>query len=97
MRSLWKPIAELKNRYQQPLMLASPKLIDGDCNIQGIADGYWQDDEGWICAGYDMHNSEYTTLTLAYEDITHFLVPEGPWTAIELEKFEHGIYYEQDI
>lgn len=42
-KGLWQPIAELADLYQQPLWLASPKLVDLDSNQLGISDGYWQD------------------------------------------------------
>lgn len=86
--SFWKPIAELADKYQQPLMIASPKLIHGDSNPLGISDGFWQDDEGWKCVGWSMHHDEFYTITLAEADVTHFLIPEGPWTAAELEALE---------
>ena len=100
MKNLWRPIAELTDLYQQPLMIASPALIHGDSNPLGISDGFWQDDAGehyleleegkgaWRCVGYDMCNDEFSTLHLPFEAVTHFLIPEGPWSAEELETLE---------
>lgn len=102
MRGLWKPIAELTDWYQQPLWIASPKLIHGDSNPLGISDGFWQDDAGdmlhpsrpgenaWKAVGYDMCNDEFQTVYIAKDDVTHFLIPEGPWTPEELETLEQG-------
>ena len=39
----WRPIAELEDLYQQPLWVASPKLVDLDTNQVGVSDGFWQD------------------------------------------------------
>ena len=86
MKGLWKPISELSDLYQQPLMIASPKLIDADRNPLGISEGFWQDDEGWIAVQWCACHDEFHTVTLAKEDVTHFLIPEGPWTAQEVEE-----------
>lgn len=92
MKHLWKPIAELTDLYQQPLMIASPKLIHGDSNPLGIAEGYWQDEgpeQGeWRTTAFDMCNDEWNTISLAREEVTHFLIPEGPWSAEELAALE---------
>ncbi len=89
----WQPITELKNLYQQPLWIASPKLIQGDSNPLGIADGYWQDTIGpeqgeWKTTAYDMCNDEWYTTSLAKDDVTHFLIPESPYSSEELEQLE---------
>lgn len=93
-QSQWRPIAELEDLYQQPLWIASPKLIHGDSNPLGIAEGYWQDDgcQGgeWRTTSFDMCNDEWNTISLAKDDVTHFLIPEGPWTPEERETLEHG-------
>lgn len=75
----WLPIDQLHDKHQQPLMLASPELICLDTNPFGISEGFWQDDVGWRCVGYDMNNDEFNTINLAYEDVTHFLIPQGPF------------------
>lgn len=93
LKSTWRPIAELDNIYQQPLWIASPKLIHADANPLGIAEGYWQDTEDpnkgeWRTTQFDMCNDEWNTISLNKEDVTHFLIPQGPWSAEELEKLE---------
>lgn len=80
----WKPIALLTDLYQQPLMVASPKLIHGDSNPLGISQAYWQDTEGpgqgeFRCADFDMCNDEYCTRSISFEHVTHFLIPTGPY------------------
>ena len=85
MRNLWKPIGELENLYQQPIWIASPKLIQGDSNPLGIAEAYWQDEFGpevgsWRTTSFDMCNDEWDTISLKKEDVTHFLIPEGPYS-----------------
>jgi hypothetical protein len=44
MRELWRPIAELEDKYTTNLLLCAPELVDLDCNEDGIGMGYWQDD-----------------------------------------------------
>jgi hypothetical protein len=93
MAALWRPIGDLLDIYQQPLWIASPKLINGDTNPLGISDGYWQDTTGpeegeWRCVGFDMCNDEFQTQVLAKGDVTHFLIPEGPWAGEELKALE---------
>lgn len=96
MRALWRPISELLDIYQQPLMIASPKLIHGDSNVFGISDAYWQDDPDhvdggeWRCVDFDMCNDEFQTQVLAKADVTHFLIPEGPWTETEIAALGQG-------
>lgn len=82
----WKPIAELADMYQQPLWIASPSLIDLDSNPLGIAEGFWQDDIGWMTTKYDMCQDCWDTVALNKEAVTHFLVPSSPWSPDELEK-----------
>ena len=107
----WRPIAELEDLYTQPLMLASPKLVDLDTNQVGISDGYWQDavefegmteedkqhaaDGGyWVVTGWDMCNDEATTVKLLKGDVTHFLIPVGPYDVIEdSEAADFGAVY----
>lgn len=84
-KGLWFPITELTNKYHPKLMIASPKLIDGDSNPEGVSSGYYQDDEGWVVIGWDMNNDEPTKIILAEEDVTHFMYCEGPY-----EKDEHS-------
>lgn len=96
----WRPIAELEDLYQQPLLLASPRLVDLDCNQVGISDGFWQDcgefddmteedkqfaaDGGyWVVRGWDMCNDEFTTVHLRKGDVTHFMIPIGPYEVNE--------------
>lgn len=106
MRKLWRPIAELADLYQQPLWIASPKLIHGDSNPQGIAEAYWQDadwqDLGghvqgeWRTTSFDMCNDEWNTISLARDDVTHFLIPEGPWLDVEAKQLEWAVEHEHD-
>jgi hypothetical protein len=89
----WKPISELADIYQQPLWIASPKLIHGDSNPLGIAEGYWQDTTGpeegtWRTTMYDMCNDEWYNVELVKEDVTHFFIPIGPWTVTQLAELE---------
>lgn len=99
--SVWREISELEDIYQQPIWIASPKLIHGDSNPLGIAEAYWQDDTGpsegkWRTTSFDMCNDEWNTISLEKEDVTHFLIPTGPWTQIELEALEGTIRTEAD-
>lgn len=89
----WRPISELADLYQQPLWIASPKLIHGDANPLGIAEAYWQDIDGpeegeWRTTAFDMCNDEWDTISLAKDDVTHFLTPHGPWSPEELAGLE---------
>ncbi|TRO96749.1 hypothetical protein FKB34_01910 [Glycocaulis profundi] len=84
----WRPISELADRYHQPLLLASPVLIDGDKNPLGIADGFWQDDEGWVVADWCMCHDTFHRRVLAEHDVTHFCIPNGPWSGDDLAAFE---------
>jgi len=81
MKDLWRPIAELKDKYASGLLLCAPELIDLDCNPEGIGMGYWQDGGGvdggnaWLCAKWSMTNDEW------YEkecNPTHFIQMTGP-------------------
>lgn len=90
MRNLWRPIADLTDLYQQPIWIAAPALIHGDSNPLGIAEAYWQDTDGpeegeWRTTSFDMCNDEWNTISLPKDAVTHFLIPEGPWTAEEAE------------
>lgn len=78
-RNLWFPISELKDKYHQPLMVASKKLIDLDFNPEGISQGYWQDEEGWVVNGWDGCGDVVMKIVLQYEDVTHFMLLEGPY------------------
>lgn len=86
----WELITKLPDIYIQPIWIASPKLIDGDSNPLGIAEAYWQDGdvgEGeWRTMSFDMCNDEWNTISLGIEDVTHFLLPAGPYTPEELER-----------
>ena len=84
MKSLWKPIKELKDCYSVSLLLAAPELVDLDCNPEGIAPGYWQDgpltaggnEKGqWIAAGYDMCHDCFVNKVC---NPTHFIILEKP-------------------
>lgn len=77
--NLWFPISELPDKYEQRIMLASPKLVDGDTNPEGVSTGFWQDEEGWIVNGWDMCNDEPVKIVLDYEDVTHFMYVVGPY------------------
>lgn len=44
LRDLWRPIAELENKYANNLLLRAPELLDLDFNEHGVGLGYWQDD-----------------------------------------------------
>jgi len=86
----WRSISELSDIYQQPIWIASPSLIDGDRNPLGISDAYWQDTDGpeqgeWRCVDFDMCNDEFMTAVLRPNEVTHFLIPNGPWSADEVE------------
>ena len=86
----WRPISDLVDIYTQPLWIASPDLIDGDANPLGIADGYWQDDEGWKTTRYCMQHDEWHTITLPLEAVTHFMIPIGPFS--EADAIENNEY-----
>lgn len=95
MKELWRPIGQLANLYQQPLWIASPSLINLDANPLGIAEGYWQDmtgpEEGvWMTTQYDMCQDCWDTVGLPKDAVTHFLIPEGPWTTEEAEALSQG-------
>ena len=49
MKSIWRPISELEDKYVNNLLLCAPELVDLDCNEDGIAPGYWQDDRDVPC------------------------------------------------
>jgi hypothetical protein len=51
MKDLWRPIEELgvEERYDTDFLLRAPELVDGDCNLQGVAPGYFQDDRDVPC------------------------------------------------
>lgn len=85
---VWRPIKELSNIYRQPIWIASPRLVHADSNVHGIAEAYWQDTEGpeegeWRTTEFDMCNDEWNTITLTKEEVTHFLIPIGPWSIFE--------------
>lgn len=46
MRSLWKPIKEITidERYNIHVIVCAPELVDLDCNPQGVAPAYFQDE-----------------------------------------------------
>ncbi len=72
----WKPIAELKDRYNVNLLLCAPELVNLDCNPHGIAPGYWMDtSEEWIAAGYDMQSDLWKDCVC---NPTHFIIMTGP-------------------
>lgn len=83
MKLNWRPIAELKDKEDGNhlnLLLCAPELISPDFNPDGIAPGFW-DGEEWKGAGFDMHNDEFTTITV---NPTHFCYVGGPENADEL-------------
>lgn len=43
----WHPI-ETAAKYDPPVELYDPTLIDPDFRPDGIVCGHWQDDEGWV-------------------------------------------------
>lgn len=89
MKELWKPIEKLQDKYQQPLLIAAPCLIHADSNPLGIADGFWNDIcEGWQTTTFDMCNDEWNTVIIPAEAVTHFLIPEGPWTQEECDALQ---------
>lgn len=51
MKECWRPISELSEelKYESNLLLCAPELVDEDCNPEGIAPGYWQDDRDVPC------------------------------------------------
>jgi hypothetical protein len=100
MKDLWRPIAELtvEERYDTDFLLRAPELVDGDCNLHGVAPGYFQDDRdrpalggddkkdygGWMAAKWNMTNDEWYDTPVTP---THYCRIEGPqlFTAKELE------------
>lgn len=80
MARLWRPIAELEDRYAGNLLLQAPELVDLDCNEPGVGMGYWQDGarphgEGtWLAARWNMSNDEWYEVECCP---THFMVIEG--------------------
>lgn len=83
---LWKLIEELteQEKYRTDLLLCAPELVDLDCNVLGVAPGYWQDgpltlggdEEGeWVAAGYCMQHDHFVNRTC---NPTHFLFLQGP-------------------
>lgn len=75
MRTLWRPMSELTDKYDTNLLLCAPELVDLDCNVHGIGMGYWQDEEGWLCAKWNMTCDEWYSVPV---NPTHFIVMEGP-------------------
>jgi hypothetical protein len=91
MKSLWKPIAELKDRYASNLLLCAPELADTDCNEAGVGMGYWQDDRdvplddkpvtgiaeygGFLACKWNMISDEWNEVSVIP---THFMLIEGP-------------------
>ena len=80
MDKLWKPIAELANKYQPNLLFCAPELVDLDCNTHGIGMGYWQDGEGltngsFLACKWNMTNDEWDEKKCTP---THFMIMRGP-------------------
>ena len=44
---------------------------------------YASDGGYWVVRGFDICNDEFTTIKLAKSDVTHFLIPVGPYKVIE--------------
>lgn len=100
MKKLWQPIANLKDKYANNLLLCAPELIDLDCNEAGIAPGYWQDDRDAQCdvngairePGVDYGGFVGAKWSMTNDEWyecscapTHFIVMEGP-----IAQFEAG-------
>lgn len=96
-KGLWFPISELHDIHHQPLMLASPKLIDLDFNPDGVSTGYWQDEQGWIVNGWDSNGDEPTKVILDKDDVTHFMYIEGPFSSTLKIPADTTEKYLQDI
>lgn len=90
---LWRPIAELEDKYSNNLLLCAPELVDLDCNEAGIGMGYWQDDyhvptnEHGACGlpGVDYGSFACCKWNMTNDEWyecactpTHFLILEGP-------------------
>lgn len=70
----WHPIAELKDRYVNSLLLRAPELVDLDCNEPGAGMGYWQDDSGWLACKWSMTSDEWREVPCTP---THYAVIGG--------------------
>jgi hypothetical protein len=92
-RQLWRPIAELVDRYATNLLLCAPELVDADCNEHGVGMGYWQDDRDVPCdkngavrePGVDYGGFLACKWSMTNDEWcetkvtpTHFIVMEGP-------------------
>ena len=80
-KNLWRPIAELQDKYVNNLLLHAPELVNLDCNPAGIGMGYFQDgakgkDRGlFLAAKWSMTNDEWYEVAVTP---THFILMEGP-------------------
>lgn len=82
----WRPMVELttQERYAGSYLLHCPDLISEDFNPQGVVDGYWQDEEGWLAGVFCGYHDEWHTKVV---NPTHYMpVPKKPNipTALEL-------------
>lgn len=76
-RAIWLPIKEA-DKYGGnggSYLLHAPELIDLDFNPEGVVDGHWQDDEGWIGAIWDNYQDCWAEQTIKP---THFARIVGP-------------------
>lgn len=93
MKTLWRPIAELVDRYATNLLLCAPELVDADCNEHGVGMGYWQDDRDVPCDEHGaVHEAgveyggflacRYSMTNDEWDEVrctpTHFIVIKGP-------------------
>lgn len=92
MKTLWKPIEELKDKYVTNLLIWAPELVDLDFNPSGCGMGHFQDDAGengagsWQANSWDGNNDEWTLVNC---NPTHYLVMEAPEGA-KLEHYRGG-------
>lgn len=74
MRGLWRPIAELRDRYAENLILCAPELLHEDFNPLGVGTGYYQDGVGWRASTMDGDGDSHSVVCHP----THFIVMRGP-------------------
>ncbi|WP_339118534.1 hypothetical protein [Halomonas sp. BMC6] len=66
---VWLPI-EQANKDSQAMLLYSEEFICLDFNPEGVIEGYWQDDEGWIGAVWNGCHDQWTAQPV---QPTHFM------------------------
>lgn len=93
MKNLWRPIAELTDKYRTDLLLCAPELVDLDCNVHGIGMGYYQDGRDWDGPptakdlkkpdqGGGFLAAKWNMTNDEWDEVkvtpTHFIIMEGP-------------------